>query len=248
MKNDHSPVAGSAMIPRRQFLVLGSAAVVGAAATSLSANMVRGVPASEGTARVSAGFAPAAFADVQSPEFAPRALTAASHLRSGEAALAAGVRVKVHGMVRTDASAVQPVSMALDVMYRVPGQTEAVPFMAWSHAQLAGRKADSAVSSSVVPVGSRMPLSLMVTTGTVAGQNAKLQAKVDLALGSGRLANKLRSGLYFLALCPAGTAAPDWSSIRVVRSENALPLLRQATLFGLEPVSFDYIIVSADRA
>jgi hypothetical protein len=237
-----------AAIPRRQFLILGSAAVVGVAATSLSAEIVRSTVTVEDIApRLSVAFVKASLADFASNDFAPRSLTVASHLRSGDPALAGGVRMKVHGIVRTDASRAQDVSMGLDAMYRVDGRSETVPFMAWSYAQLANRTADSAASQFVVPVGARNPLSLSLFTAN-AQQIGKLKASIDLSLGSERRANKLRSGTYFLVMCPKGMHAPDWSSIRVVPSEGNLPLLRQATLVGHEAVPFDYIVISTDRA
>jgi hypothetical protein len=122
--------------------------------------------------------------------------------------------------------------------------------MAWSHARLAHHTTTSSTKPFVVPVSAKHPLSLAVSTsarGAVA--DAKLRGTVSLGLGSGRRENKLRSGLYFIALCPAGTSAPDWASVHAVASENGqLPALKQATLLGFEPVSFDYIIVSTDRA
>ena len=240
----HEPVG----IPRRQFLVLGSAAVVGVAATSLSADIVRSTRTVEEIApRLSVAFVKASLADFASNDFAPRALTAAAHLRSGDPALAGGVRMKVHGVVRSDASRAQDVSMGLDAMYRVDGRSESVPFVAWSYAQMASRTTDSAASPFVVPVGARKPLSLSLFTSD-AQQSGKLQATIALSLGSERRANKLRAGTYFLAMCPKGMTAPDWSSIRVVPSEGKLPLLRQATVLGNEPVPFDYIVISTDRA
>jgi hypothetical protein len=218
--------------------------------------MVRNVLLVEDTApRLSVGFVNAALADLQAADFLPRAMRSASQLRSGDAALADGVRVKVHGLVRSEAAGTQPVSMGLDAMYRVAGHAEEVPFMAWSYAQMANRQTGSAASSFVVPVGAKSPLSLslftsaVVTSGTISkGKSPKLQASVKLALGSERRTNKLRSGLYFLAMTPAGVKAPDWASVHVVPSTGNLPLLKQATLLGVEPVSFDYVIVSIDRA
>ncbi len=257
MKNDQSAGSSPLLIPRRQFLVLGSAAVVGAAASSLSADIVRSALVTENTTpRLSVGFVKAALADFNATDAAPRTLTPASRLRSGSADLAEGVRVKVHGIVRSASAGPQPVSMGLDAMYRVRGHSEEFPFMAWSYSPMTDRSTGSnAAAPFVVPVGVKNPLSLRLFTSAVStspgiaeNQTPKLQATIDLSPGSERGSHKLRSGLYFLAMTPAGAKAPDWASMQVVPSAGSLPLLKQATLLGYESVPFDYIVISTDRA
>ena len=254
MKKHSNPMpleTGPTLFPRRQFLVLGSAAVAAAAATSLSADIVRSVLVTEDTApRLTVGFTDAKFDDFAKPSFAQR-LAPASALRSGDASLESGVRLKIHGLVRPEAARDRQASMAMDAMYRVAGQEQAVPFMAWSYSRTKTRATGSSSKPFVVPVGAKQPLSLMVSTSDVkaATGDATLRGTVSLALGNGRRENKLRAGLYFVALCPAGTKAPDWASIHAVSSEGeALPQLKVATLTGMQPVPFDYIIVATDRA
>ena len=247
MKNDLSPT----LLPRRQFLVLGSAAVAVAAATSLSSDIVRSVLVTEDTApRLSVGFSDVTLEDFAKPSFAAR-LTSAAKLRSGDPSLDDGVRLKVHGLVRPEGAKANPVSMGMDVMYRVAGHKEDIPFMAWSHARLPHHTTASSAGAFVVPVSANQPLSLAVSssaTGTAIG-GATLRGTVSLALGSGRRENKLRTGFYFVALCPAGTKTPDWASVHAVASENGkLPVLHHSTLLGSEPVSFDYIVVATSRA
>lgn len=255
MKNDslstHSDAAATVM-PRRQFLVLGSAAVAVAAASSLSAEVVRGVLSTEEKApHVSAGFAEAAIDDFTKPSFATR-VAGAAKLRSGDSSLTSGVRLKVHGIVRSSAAAArsEDFSVAIDAMYRAAGLKEAVPYMAWSHSQNRRRTTTSGAREFVVPVGGRQPLSLAVSSSAAAAvSEAKLRSTMTFSLGDERRTNKLRTGLYFLALLPAGAEAPDWASIRAVSSENGtMPALGQATITGLVPVSFDYIVVAASRA
>jgi len=254
MKNDVSsphPTPGVMLLPRRQFLVLGSAAVAAAAASSLSADIVRGALATEQKApRISVGYSGATIDEFNVPSFASR-LTAAAKLRSGDAALAGAVRLKVHGLVRPEAQKSANVSMALDAMYRVSGHNDDVPFMAWSHARRGQHITSSAANEFVVPVNAKQPLSLGISTSapTPVLDEAMLRATVNLSLGEKRLANKLRSGLYFVAICPAGSEAPHWASIHAVAPENGtVPVLKQATLAGLQPVPFDYIIMAAGRA
>lgn len=237
------------LLPRRQFLVLGSTAVAVAAASSLSADIVRGALVIEDKApRLSLGFVDANIADFTAPEFTARVKPAAD-IGSGDSSLADGVRMKIHGLVRPETRAEEPASMGLDVMYRVNGLREDVPFMAWSYGRVGHQTLAGAEKDFVVPINARQPLSLVVSTSanTAALKSAKLQGAVSLSLADGR-ANKLRTGLYFIAVCPAGTKEPDWSSVRAVPSEKGKPVLRQAGLGGLEPVSFDYIIVSTSRA
>jgi hypothetical protein len=254
MKKHLNPMpleSGPTLFPRRQFLVLGSAAVAAAAATSLSADLVRNVLVVEDTApRLSVGFSDAKFDDFAKPSFAQRLLPA-STLRSGDGLLENGVRLKIHGLVRPESVRDQQASLAMDAMYRVAGQEQAVPFMAWSYSRKQSQTTGSSSKSFVVPVGLRQPLSLAISSSDVnaATGKATLRGTVSLALGNGRRENKLRTGLYFVAFCPAGTKAPDWASIHAVASEEgALPLLKVATLTGLQPVSFDYIVVATDRA
>ncbi len=254
MKNDLSSAQsdpGAVLLPRRQFLVLGSAAVAAAAASSLSADIVRGalVPEQK-TPRISVGYAGATIGEFDAPSFAPR-LTAATKLRSGDPALADGVRLKVHGLVRPQAAQGANISMALDAMYRVSGHADEVPFMAWSYARRGQHITSSAAGEFVVPVSTRQPLSLGISTSAPAPvmDDATLRATVNLSLGESRLANKLRAGLYFVAICPAGSEAPHWASIHAVAPEHGtVPVLKQRTLLGLEPVPFDYIVVAAGRA
>lgn len=253
MKKHSNPMpleSGPTLFPRRQFLVLGSAAVAAAAATSLSADIVRSVLVTEDSApRLSVGFTDAKFDDFAQPSFAQR-LAPASSLRSGDASLENGVRLKIHGLVRPAAARDRQASMAMDAMYRVAGQEQAVPFMAWSYSRTKTRATGSSSKPFVVPVGAKQPLSLTVSSDVKAATgDATLRGTVSLALGNGRRENKLRTGLYFVAFCPAGTKAPDWASIHAVASEGeALPLLKVATLTGMQPVSFDYIIVATDQA
>jgi hypothetical protein len=253
MKNDLSSTpseTGATLLARRQFLVLGSAAMAAAAATSLSADIVRSALVIEDTApRLSVGFTDATLTQFAEPSFAPR-LTDASKLRSGDASLATGVRLKIHGLGRPQGSAGEHGTMAMDAMYRVAGHQEEIPYMAWSHSRTQHFVSSTSARDFVVPVSEGQPLSLAVSTSaTAATKNATRRGTVTLSLGNGRRTNKLRTGLYFVAVCPAGTKAPDWASVHAVpAATGTLPVLKQFTLTGYEPVPFDYIVVAADRA
>jgi hypothetical protein len=254
MKNElSSPQTSgdSTLLPRRQFLVLGSVAVAAAATSTLSADLVRGSSAGEHQSpRISLGYVPATVEDFASPSFAAR-LAPATKLRSGDSSLTGGVRLKVHGLVRPEAQRDTDVSVGIDAMYRVPGHMEDVPFMAWSYARTRQHTSSSAQNGFVVPVSATEPLSLAISTSAVktAVGNAALRAKVTLALGEGRRTNKLRTGLYFVAICPAGMEAPHWASIHATApADGTAPRLVQTSLTGYEPVPFDYVVVAAQRA
>lgn len=238
------------LLPRRQFLVLGSAAVAAAAATSLSADIVRTTLVIEDTApRLSVGFTDATPGDPGMPAFAPR-LTGAASLRSGDHSLQSGVRVRIHGVVRAAGRADQPVKLALDALYRVPGHDEAFPYLAWSYARLQGRTADSSSKSFVIPVVGKQPVTLALSSSSEdAKDGATLQALLQFTPGTGRRENKLRRGRYFVALCPRGMKAPDWRSVHAFQPENgSLPVLKTFSLTGFEPVPFDYIVFETDQA
>jgi hypothetical protein len=241
MKNDQSPT----LMPRRRFLIVGSAAVATAAATSLSATeMLRSALVFEEISpQLSAGFIDAKLEDFSRSLFAPR-LAAASKLRSGDAALANGVRLTVHGLVRPDAATGKSLVAGLDAMYRVAGRSEAVPFLAWSRASL-GQNETRPASPFVVPVSAKHPLSLTVLTSASAKQPEQLRFAIDAHRG----ANKLRTGLYFVAVVPAGMKAPEWSSVRAVRTDQSdLPVLQQVTVLGYERVAFEYLVINSTLA
>jgi hypothetical protein len=238
MKNDSTPT----LLPRREFLVLGSAAVAAAAATSLSADFVRDILTVEDrSARLAVGFAPALDPAAPAPSF--QRVISAVHLRSGDAALEGGVLVSILGLVSPKGSPQR--NVAVDTMYRIPGLKESVPFLAWSQAWLGGRPTPTQSKPVIVPVGDGAPLSLGVST-SVEGQSVR--AAVRLGIGRGRFEHKLRAGYYFIALAN-GTARPDWSSIRAVASDSSRhPVLEQLSIAGAQPVPFEYLVLRTARA
>jgi hypothetical protein len=234
---------------RRQFLVLGSAAVAGAAATTLSADAVRKVFTAEAPAPVlSVGFADATLTDFENPEFAAR-LSAALDLSSSDPAFSDAVRVRILGLVQPEAERESPVSFAIDAMYRLPGNLHEVPFLAWSHARRAHPRHTEFASASTpftVPVGANHPLKLTVsTTNQVTGKSVSCGA-VELGLGNGRNGGKLRRGVYFVAICPPGAPLPDWGAMQVKGSEKGEPVLQQPTLAGANGVPFGYVTFVTD--
>lgn len=239
MKTDSTPT----LLPRREFLVLGSAAVAAVAATSLTADIVRDVLTVEDRSpRLAVGFAGAIDPGVPVPS--AQRVTSAVHLRSGDAALEGGVLLSILGLVSPRGS--QQRNVAVDTMYRVPGVKEPVPFMAWSQAWFGGRPTQTHSKPVIVPVGDGAPLSLGISTSA---EGQSLRAMVRLGIGRGRFEHKLRPGYYFIALTPNGAATPDWSSIRAVASDSSRhPVLEQVSIAGAQPVPFEYLVLRTARA
>lgn len=258
------------MMERRRFLMLGSVAVVGAAATDLPAQILRTAwgPA-QTLPLLSAGYLDGS---VEGMTAASRTLVAASALRSGDASLA-GSRVKLRVLdfsrtVRTT----EPVSIGIDTLYRV--EDRKVPHLAWSYSTSPAGESESSAARIVVPVDVSSPLELTVSKrpgrvvrsapaftpadfvsafpetaeGVTTEGNGRSLAV--FSLGRERTTMKLRPGVYALAFrSQAAQRTPDWRSIRFVApKDGASPILVESTLAGVRPVSFDYLILSVERA
>lgn len=249
-------VATPVLMARRQFLVLGSAVVAGAAALNLSGEMLRAALIEERSMPLlSVGYLKEGAAAALS-RFMP-----AASLASGDVALAAsGVRLQVRQLSFATQPA-RPASLALNVLYRT-GQPDGgkVAFAAWARS-IGGT---SSLSRFVVPVDLSTPLELTVAQrasrpvnsvsaandedfATTEGDGRSLAA---FSLGRERGAMKLRRGLYVIALrSSAAQRTPDWHSIRFVTpAEGMAPVLSQPTLTGWEPVGFDYLSVAVESA
>ena len=251
--------AKSATMPRRKFLVLGSAAVVGAAAADLPAQMVRTALGldEQWFPLLSVGYLSGSAAELTAPAASLRRLVGADKLRSGDASLAdAGARVTVHEFRRAAERASQPVSVGVNALYRVDDAK--VPFLAWTYSATRHTTHDM-TKSFVMPVDAAHPLELTVANrAPLAGPDAKARDEravteskersiASFSVGEGRRSMKLRRGVYFLALrSGAFDRTPDWRSISV-QTVDGKPVLVEATVAGYQPVSFDYVTVSIDR-
>jgi hypothetical protein len=221
------------LLPRRQFIVLGSAAVAGLATANISAGIRRAAGLRPELPRLSVGFIDATTEALADPAFSTRVIDA-SQLQTSLGAFRSGVQLKVLGGVPAGNGERQAMTMGLDAMYRVEGREEKTPFMAWTHASASGA---SASAPFLVPMDDRQPLSLMISSGG-AGR-APLREIVNLDPRGGRNDYKLRRGVYFVAVHPAGGSAPDWSSIQASGAEvGQVPVLRSR---GLATVTFDYV-------
>ena len=229
----------SPQMPRRRFLMLGSAAMASVITTDISADIIRTVLSSRRPApRLSLGYIAATLG-----QFKSRArVTAAEQLRSSDPALPESVLLRVHGLVRPDET--EPVSMSLDVHYLVSAAGDMrIPFHAWMYNATRKHEIASAPAGFTVPISPARPLVLSVASKSAKGTT---EAMASLHSGTARGANKLRRGLYCLALVE-GDKAPDWSGIRAVPKENQkLPVLEHLAGIGYKPVPFPYIVLSAD--
>lgn len=237
------------LVPRRDFLILGSAAAVGAVASSAAGDWAQPMPAGD-ILPLSLGFVSGTF-DALRLETQPRALADAGHLSSGHR-LGAAARVRVHGIVRADGARGKSL-VALDALYRVPALAQQeVAVLAWSDHDSA-RRGGSSAAGFVVPVSSSAPLTVAVTAHTPSTWRAALARRLfgTPAPAQDRRATAMlhHRGVYFIAVPAAGQPAPDWASIRAVApTTGKLPLLMRSSLFGTSPVSFDYIVVGTEQA
>ena len=239
---------GVLLIPRREFLILGSAAAVGVAVAG-NAGAQWTQKAIDSADPLSIGFAEGSFAEIRAAE-GPRALANAT--RHGNTNHLGDVaRVKVHGIVSAEA-APAAAAIALDAIYRVPGVAEAVPFHAWS-SRVPPRVGSSSANQFLMGVSPASPLTLALTTQQATTWRTSLARRFFGTPASPAVSRAVatlrRNGVYFIAVPAAGQSEPNWASIRVVAPANGnLPQLEQSSLLGSKPVSFDYIVVAAERA
>lgn len=249
-------------LPRRDFLVLGSAAVFGAAASSVTAATLRVVAMPSAGSILSIGYS-----DLTGPVPAD-AETATESLLSSAAGLRlsdggfrrTGARIRVHGLSRpTDT----PMSVRLTTF--APTAAGPVPFFAWAHTtDRHGRAQTSARASFVAALDENGTLPFAIERSEPLGRLGRLFAEpapaattssTDLAalersgavcrLSSGSAEGiALRAGTYFIALRRSSyDVQPAWSSITVDRTAaDASEALRH---YG-GPVDFEYIAVTVD--
>ncbi|HEV7768225.1 MAG TPA: hypothetical protein VGQ76_24700 [Thermoanaerobaculia bacterium] len=254
-------------LPRRDFLVLGSAAVVCAATSSVASATVRAIASPVGGAVLSVGYAePTEGTDSGNSS----RLIAAQSLRLADRGFDRnGARVTVHGLWRPEARETAPASIRFSTF-----APNAAPFLAWSYSLDAkGRSIVSprasftaalhadgtlpfAVERNVLHAApSRRLGGLLSFARSSAASNAlpelaKLEQQKDTVcrLSSGERGDaRLRPGMYFIALRESSSQPqPDWSSVLVDRSANDLSagvLSRHG-----RPVAFEYIALSVDYA
>lgn len=227
------------LLHRREFMILGSVAVAGAAASGLPQQVMRAVAGSHPVSLpiVSLGYWDGSFDKTRlgagSSETMHRLASAVS-ARSADRALDGSVRVSVNGFWRAEYHRQKPVSVALNVMF--PVGDERIPFHAWSHTTHRGVAKNAPPPQFVVPVDARHPIELNIEMRMPAGSTPPALARVKrflslddrndeqrngsgaciLALDSRSSSIKLNRGVYFIALQEdPRDASPNWSAVRM---------------------------------
>jgi len=248
------------LMRRREFLTLGSTAVVGAMATNLPAAVARAVEGRGDATQLSIGFW----------DGPVRATNAAASLRapiSAEALpvgdprfISSGARVSVLGFWRGEGRRT-PISISIGVWHDVPGVGR-TPVVLWT--------SGGGHSRLVVPVDSTGALELSInatvrpvhTPGDRIAERDTLPlvTSYDESLRAGELValklnfdggSKLRPGVYIVALQEKGASAPAWSSLNVADLTNAESLkgsgpLTQSHLFSRSAPDFDYLLLNVE--
>jgi hypothetical protein len=248
-------------LPRRDFLVLGSAAAFSVAASSVTASTLRMVAAPAAGSILSVGYTErTAPVDVSNNAFS---VVPAKNLRVSDGSFRhSGARVLVHGLSSPAKSSEQ---MAVRLSTFAPAAGGAVPFLAWSHTtDQRGRAFTSPRVSFIAaldesgtlpisiersePAGrwSRRFLQALPATTVALPDLAKLEQSGNVCrLSSGDAGDvRLRAGTYFIALRRSSSdRQPDWRSIDVDPAvKNASDALRR----NGAPVGFDYVAVTID--
>jgi hypothetical protein len=266
------------LLHRREFMILSSVAVAGAAASGLPQQVMRAVAGSDPISLpiVSLGYWDGSLDKTRlgtSPAETMHRLTSANSARSADRVLDGSARVSVNGFWRAGHHRAKPVSVALNVLF--PAGNEKLPFHAWSHTTHRGVAKNSPSPRFVVPVDARHPIEINVEMRMPAGTTPPALARVKrffsieerndeqkktgacaLALDSQSSSMKLNRGVYFVALQEdPRDAAPNWNAVRMLdpHAPGALDasgsgVLVQGGLLGYEPVPFSYLMISVNKA
>jgi hypothetical protein len=247
-------------LPRRDFILLGSVAVAGVAASGLSSNAIRTIVAPAAGSVLSVGFAESIRGERQAVHSAARAPRTSS--------LGSSARITVHGVWRPEESRNTPLGIGVATYY--PGALAPLPVIAWNYRSFRSSMTGSGRTSFEAPLQADGSLAFSIERTTPGApklvgmakprrfsfsREAKQPLMPNLAAleKSGDVcrltADVLQQGTYFVALRSSWSdRAPDWSMLHV--AENAAPLqphgpsvLRTA----VREVPFEYLMVSIDR-
>lgn len=232
----------SSEINRREFVVIGGAAVV-VSAVGLPA---RAAQNPSDTTEVSVGYFSGAPGISRRFRFTPTFVDAASVMSGEPAFFSNDPVVRVAGYWRASAAAAEEF-VSLDVLYEMPGIEEKAAYYAWS-GRVRGQRLDGAS-----PVRFRVPVAPVGTTDLVIARTspgaAPRRSVVSFAVNSGAQGTlRLNRGLYAFALLRAGEPAPDWRTIEIAsdRTAESTDLTRESLLVDAmgNPVTFDYLLLS----
>jgi hypothetical protein len=251
-------------MPRRDFLLMGSAAVVGLAATGLPAQVIRGVVGGNGMPILSIGYWPGALRPKSDAPAVParRILPVGSLRHADPRFLGAGARMRIEGFWRAAHHAVRPLSLGLTVRY--PGQgPEAQPVMAWSYAATGSCVLANGSSAFSLPVDSGDAIELaferrrsvrggdteksrrsLAADLFTSDESATDAASIGMSPGSGSSFH-LRPGTYFFAVRETSAdLAPAWSNISVDPDVPSSGMLYLDVLGERRPVPFGYLAIT----
>lgn len=266
------------LLERRQFLILGSVAMVGFAAMPASAEGLAASTASSLPSRLDVGFVDGLYGEGIANAITGPSLVAAQSVTTGDPRfLSRTAKVTVLGMWRSADRRRDPISVTLKAYYptslSVGGD---VPCFVWSHANRAVNE-DPQRSRFLIPIddaGLRLEVETAVPQrGSVVREGlrrrgvaiaagdegiaprsraaiAALANTASLSLGVEDKTTKLRPGMYVFALLPPGAAAADWQSVRYEpwKINASGGPVTGSGPLGDVPVSFDYIVVNVDFA
>lgn len=247
---------GTLALPRRDFIMLGSVAVAGVAASGLSAEAIRAVTGPIGGSVLSIGFTEAgAQTDTQ--------IVRAQRLSGSDRDLATrGARVTIRAYSRPEERRREPLGVDVTAFHPVSGQS--LPVAAWSFRHACGvASATGRTSFNVAPdadggvtlgierkAARRGPApAVPARRGLLSWarrQNMPTVEELDrdgsiCRFTAGRNGVPLRAGTYVIALGdPSRDHAPDWSS--VVMEPNGT--LVQPSIAGRMPVAFEYLTLT----
>ncbi|HEX9983023.1 MAG TPA: hypothetical protein VGF69_07155 [Thermoanaerobaculia bacterium] len=238
---------GAGGLDRRDFLVLGSAAAVGAAASGLSAGPIQAVVAPATGAILSVGYSD----DGAHLHSASRLRTTDSRFREE------GVELTVHGLWQPRSRAALA---ALNVSAFSPhiGEDGPVPFLAWTYRR--GNQSGRVTFRAALDDNGTLPLAIeRVERPSSVRRVRRLMSSISLApvkrnfprltdeeqsgnvcrLTSGSTGDAcLRPGTYFVALRRSWwDSAPQWNLVSP--EERSLQLLQSG-----RPVDFEYVALT----
>ncbi|HEY0156892.1 MAG TPA: hypothetical protein VGF28_06310 [Thermoanaerobaculia bacterium] len=248
---------------RRDFLIMGSAAVAGAAASSVTAATIAPLAIPAAGAVLSVGFSEQLAAG--------SGVVAAERLRlRDERFLDGGARVTVLGAWQPRVE--EPVFLRLSTFFPHLKAEGRIPFLAWSSARIPGGvDSVSGPVTFVAPLDENGTLPVSVErVGLAAASPRRLGGLLAFARGeqapkvpnlavlerAGSVCRlngghtgdvRLRAGTYFIALRRTMLErAPNWSSVSIDAEAGtpAMGMLRA----GTRPVDFEYIALTIDYA
>lgn len=239
-------------LARRDFLIMGSMAVAGVAASTAGAGTIAGF-----TTRAPGSILSVGFAERNVPG---ASLVSAESVRGGDRRFVdSGVRVTVHGISQPEAT--RNTAIRLSLFFPHVTTEGRLPFLAFASSidGRGGRNTASGLSfdaplddTGALPVGiervdmSAIPSRLRaMMPRTTAKQPAGMEGLEQdgnlwrLASGNGGNA-QLRPGTYYIALRQSNRdRLPNWGALAI--GDNALDLRS-----GGHPVAFEYVALSVD--